>query len=353
VGYSGDAYTGVSVDFGGNNYAEGDTLTVKGSLLGGADGGPGIGNDLQFTIDSTGTNIDDTVYLSMERVSAVAEPNSLVLTDSASNLGSTANKFNEIHAVEMFASTFTGNVTGDVTGDLTGTADKATNLVGSTIGSIPYQSAADTTTLLSPGTVGRYLKTNGPGAAPSWSDIIIPDGSAESLTGTTLASGVVNSSLTSVGTLTSLTVSGNLAVATNKLTVNSTTGAVGINNALTVGGNLTANGLTAFSVDNAVIAGGTNLAGATALEANINIVTSVAVNTGVRLPEAVAGLRILVKNTGANNLALYPGSGAQINDNLVNEAVVLEPNACLEYFCSTSAVAGVGGQWNTINATFA
>jgi hypothetical protein len=51
----------------------------------------------------------------------------------------------------------------------TGTAAAATNLIGGSTGSIPYQSAANTTVQLA-GTTGTFLKSNG-AAAPSWVSI--------------------------------------------------------------------------------------------------------------------------------------------------------------------------------------
>lgn len=60
------------------------------------------------------------------------------------------------------------------------------------------------------GTSGQVLTSNG-NAVPTWSSA--PAASAGSLTGTTLASNVVTSSLTSVGTLTSLAVTGNITAA--------------------------------------------------------------------------------------------------------------------------------------------
>lgn len=70
--------------------------------------------------------------------------------------------------------------TGAVTGNVTGTSSKATNIVGGNnttlLGSIPYQSNTDTTTLLSPNTTTtkRYLSQTGTGtngAAPAWDTI--------------------------------------------------------------------------------------------------------------------------------------------------------------------------------------
>lgn len=54
-----------------------------------------------------------------------------------------------------------------------GTVAKALNLNAGSIGAVPYQSAANTTAMLSPGTSGYFLMCNGL-AAPSWEQIVIP-----------------------------------------------------------------------------------------------------------------------------------------------------------------------------------
>lgn len=291
VGYNAGTYSGITVTYGGNGYAEGDQLIIPGNLLGGAT----PANDLAFDIEITGTNIDTTVYLGVQKVSTQAETDSIVKTDVVGNLGNVYNKFNNI-----YSTVFTGNLSGNAA-----TSTTSTNLAGGELGSIPYQTAAGATTQLSPGTTGRYLKTNGPGAAPSWAELVIPDGSAENLTGTTLAGTVVNSSLTSFGDL------------------------------------------IKFSTNASITAAGTDQAGATALTKMINIVTTVAVDTGVRLPTAVAGYRLIIRNNGANNLNIYPASGAQIGTLGSDAPATLEPSTALEYF-ATSAT-----QWYNINTTFA
>jgi len=50
------------------------------------------------------------------------------------------------------------------------TATKATNIAGGASGSLPYQTANDSTALLASGTSGTVLKSNG-GSAPSWSAV--------------------------------------------------------------------------------------------------------------------------------------------------------------------------------------
>jgi hypothetical protein len=52
------------------------------------------------------------------------------------------------------------------------TATKANNLNGGSVGSIPYQSLANTTALLAPGAAGTFLQSNGPNA-PIWASIPI------------------------------------------------------------------------------------------------------------------------------------------------------------------------------------
>ena len=91
---------------------------------------------------------------------------------------------------------------GTITASLTGTASKATNLVGGNsttlLGAIGYQSAADTTTLLSPNTstTKKFLRMTGSGtngAAPAWDTVVAADiptlnqnttGTAANVTGT-------------------------------------------------------------------------------------------------------------------------------------------------------------------------
>jgi len=95
----------------------------------------------------------------------------------------------------LTASAFTGPLTGNVSGNLFGNANTATTattatsatlsggLSGGTGGAVPYQSAASTTAMLSPGTAGYVLSTNGPGNPPSWIQNTAVTASANNLTG--------------------------------------------------------------------------------------------------------------------------------------------------------------------------
>lgn len=95
VSYSGGVYTGITVTFGGTNYAEGDQLIIDGSLLGIGISGD---NDLTFTVESTGSNIDTNSYLGIIRVSQTVGANTIVKTDNQGNLGNNYNRFENIYA---------------------------------------------------------------------------------------------------------------------------------------------------------------------------------------------------------------------------------------------------------------
>jgi hypothetical protein len=66
-------------------------------------------------------------------------------------------------------------------------------------------------------------------------------------------------------------------------------------------------------VADTLTAAGTSNTDALALSAAINRVTTTALNTGVRLMLPETGSQVMVINSGANALLVYPGTGASIN----------------------------------------
>lgn len=117
------------------------------------------------------------------------------------------------------------------TGTVSANAVSVTNGVGAASATITGTTATSVLTVdgieidTTGATSNQVLAYNGTKFAPS-----APGAAAAgSLTGTTLASNVVSSSLTSVGTLTSLSVTGDLTVDTNTLRVDSTLNRVGVN----------------------------------------------------------------------------------------------------------------------------
>jgi len=132
--------------------------------------------------------------------------------------------------------------------------------------------------------------------------------------------GATQPNITAVGTLTSLTVSGNITNQTH------------IIKDVTV-----------------ATAAGTNQSGATALAgADIFTVTTNTNDNGVRLMAATPGLCIFIKNTsGSNTLKVYPASNDAIDGNGTNGAMSIGPLGQIQFVAHSSA------QWYTVGATYA
>jgi hypothetical protein len=96
-----------------------------------------------------------------------------------SNSATTATNANTASAI--VARDVNGNFTAStITADLTGLASKASNINGGVIGAIPYQSAANTTSLLNgnSSSTKQYLTQTGTGsasAAPAWASVVTAD----------------------------------------------------------------------------------------------------------------------------------------------------------------------------------
>jgi len=112
---------------------------------------PGALNDAKIAVNAA---IADTKLATISTAGKVA--NSATTAVSA-NTAST-----------IVARDVSGNfAAGTITASLTGTASASTNISGGSVGTIPYQSASNTTAMLAVGTAGQVLQSNG-AAAPSW-----------------------------------------------------------------------------------------------------------------------------------------------------------------------------------------
>jgi hypothetical protein len=97
--------------------------------------------------------------------------------------------------------TVTNTITGSISGNAATatTATKATNLAGGALGSLPYQSAADTTAFLAAGSNGQVLSLTG--GIPAW--INASSGTVTSVSGTGTVSGIsLSGTVTTTGNLT-------------------------------------------------------------------------------------------------------------------------------------------------------
>lgn len=100
-----------------------------------------------------------------------------------------------------------------------------------------------------------------------------------------------------------------------------------------------------YSTTNNVTAG-TNAQGQGALTSDLNIITTATANpSGVTLPTATTGRRIVVVNKGANPVNIYPATGASIDGLGANAFLQLPVNGVLEFNASSTT------QWySTFNA---
>lgn len=106
-------------------------------------------------------------------------------------------------------------------------------------------------------------------------------------------------------------------------------------------------GFVAFGVSPAVSAAGSTQATATPLSRPINNITTVPASSGVILPAATPGMRVMVRNATGTTVRIYPNSGAQINTLGTNVQLNLETLANIEFVAFSTT------QWYTVNATFA
>lgn len=91
-----------------------------------------------------------------------------------------------------------------------------------------------------------------------------------------------------------------------------------------------------FSTTNNVTAG-TNAQGQGALTTDYNIVTTTTASpSGVTLPTATQGRRILIVNKGTNAINVYPASGGAIDALGANAAISLPVNGVLEFIASST-----------------
>lgn len=131
--------------------------------------GQSTGSD---TVETIATTAPAVRYITFTPSSNVALANSTIQT-------ATALQYNPGSAL-LTATNLT------VSGTLTATVSTATNLAGGAAGSVPYQSAAGATSLLSIGTAGQILRSTG--TAPSWA---APGGFSVSFGGNASVAGMV------------------------------------------------------------------------------------------------------------------------------------------------------------------
>lgn len=101
------------------------------------------------------------------------------------------------------------------------------------------------------------------------------------------------------------------------------------------------------SVNSSVSAAGTNQGTATLLASQINVISAVTAGQGVIAPTAIAGMRLTLINSTATDCLVYPDVGGKINTLATNQAFTLLAGGKLDFQATSTT------QWYTLNATYA
>lgn len=92
------------------------------------------------------------------------------------------------------------------------------------------------------------------------------------------------------------------------------------------------------SAEDGIAATGTTQTDAYQLIYSLNLVDTTLPGTGVKLPAAITGARVVVRNAdGANSLNVYPYANEQINNYGTNVAIILNTDNSVEFFCTNAS----------------
>jgi len=164
---------------------------------------------------------------------------------------------------------------------------------------------------------------------------------------TTQTTGTFYPVFVSANTSANYALASNANISFNAATGLLTTQTLAVNGNIT-GGNLVATSYHIRSITTGITAAGSTQGTATALTKEINVVSTVSSGAnGVLLPTAVAGIVLIVNNTSANTLNVYPATGGAVNSGSTNAAYSHVSGASIQYYATS------GTQWYTVGATFA
>lgn len=96
-----------------------------------------------------------------------------------------------------------------------------------------------------------------------------------------------------------------------------------------------------------IVSTGTTQSTGTAITTDVTVISSVDANTGVVLPTAQAGMKVIIINAGTNDVNVYPFASDIIDALTVNVPYLLGAGARLEFVATSNT------QWYSMSAVFA
>lgn len=326
------------------------TLTYSGTALPAANGGTGqtTYTDGQLLIGNSVGNTLSKATLTAGSGVSISNGNGSI-TISATGSGGTVTSV---------------GWTGGIVSIANSTTTPAFTIAG-TSGGIPYFSSASTWASSGALTANALMIGGGAGVAPSTTatgtGVLTALGTAVGSAGAFVTNGGVLGTPQS-GTLTNCTglpiSTGVSGLGANVATFLATPSSANLSAAMT---DETGSGLLVFGTSpslttpalagetfstSATVTAGTNSQGQGALTSDYNVVTTAASNpSGVTLPTATTGRRVIVVNKGANPVSVYPATGGTIDALALNAAITLPVNGVMEFNASSTT------QWySTVNS---
>ena len=239
------------------------------------------------------------------------------------------------------------NVAGFINATINGITSTATNLGGSILGSIPYQSNTGQTNYFGPGTAGNVLVSSGGagGIPPVFQNTLTLAGSTVALSTNTGAFQVVGGA----GIGGNLFVGGNFVVTGTSIHVGATTlqGAVTANSTLGVQGNFNVTGTTLLS-GTSVLNGNATANGTLGVAGNFNVTGTTTLSAGLNGTAAtlsgnlgVTGTTMLVGGLSGTS-AVFSSNLGVTGTSLLSGPVVIS-NATSATSTTTGALTVTGG----------
>ena len=346
-------------------YAKIQNVSTNNRILGRSTAGAGSIEELTTipaTVLGNSSLFVGTTSIALNRASAAQSLTGITSIDgSAATLTTTRT---------LWGQNFNGgaNVTGSLTsvGDITATA--AITISSTTTSAITVDSGTTGNVNLGTNANAKAIAIGNATVASTIAlnnNTTLPAGKTLTLSGATSGTIALQATATAgTNTITFPATTGTVALTANNLSVFAATTSAqlaGVISDETGSGSLVFNTNPALDGETfstaAAVTAGTNAQGQGALTSDYNVITTAAANpSGVTLPTATTGRRVIVVNKGANPINVYPATGGTIDALAVNTSIqiavggvmIFNASSTTQWYSTTNIVANAGYLTGTI-----